>query len=338
MSETDILPWHEDNWRLLMDCLDAGRLAHALMLTGPQGLGKGRFARRLSQALLCHKCGAGGEACGQCQGCRLFQAGNHPDFLTLEPLDNKKVIGVDQVREMTDFLSLKSQYGHYRCIRIMPAERMNENAANSLLKTLEEPPAGTVLMLVTDRPARVTATLRSRCQKITFGLPRRASALDWLAPRLPGRGREEAETLLALANGAPLAALALAGGEILDHRRPMLEDVALLFSRQGDPIAIAEKWLKLDAKASLYWLYSWLVDMSRLKMAGPASHLANPDFREDLLRISELIDTADLLLNISRIEKGILQLEGQVNPQLLLEDLLIACEVGSQNNEMNPAT
>ena len=336
MNETVPLPWHEDNWRMLMDALAAGRLAHALLLAGPAGLGKGQFARRLSQALLCQARADDGGACGHCQSCQLFQVGNHPDFKVVEPVEDKKVIAVDQIREMTEFLSLKSQYGHYRSIRIMPAERMNESAANSLLKTLEEPPAGTVLMLVTDRPARISATLRSRCQKITFGLPERASALAWLRPRLPEPVQKEADVLLALANGAPLAALELSADDLVTHRRPMLEDMERLFARQGDPVAITDKWLKLDAKASLYWLYSWLVDMARLKMAGTEPHLANPDFREDLRRISELIDVTDLLSIISHVERAVLQVEGQVNQQLLLEDLLIACQAGSQKNEMNP--
>ena len=336
MNETVPLPWHEDNWRMLMDALAAGRLAHALLLAGPAGLGKGQFTMRFSQALLCQARADDGRACGQCQSCQLFQVGNHPDFKAVEPVEDKKVIIVDQIREMTEFLSLKSQYGHYRCIRIMPADRMNESAANSLLKTLEEPPPGTVLMLVTDRPARISATLRSRCQKITFGLPERASALAWLRPRLPEPVQKEADVLLALANGAPLAALELGADDLVTHRRPMLEDMERLLARQGDPVAIADKWLKLDAKASLYWLYSWLVDMARLKMAGAEPHLANPDFREDLRRISELIDVTDILSIISHVERAVLQVEGQINQQLLLEDLLIACQAGSQKNEMNP--
>ncbi len=328
MREIQYPDWHQDNWRLLMDCLARGRLPHALLFAGAPGLGKARFARRLSQAILCRNRDADGNACQACQSCLLFRAGNHPDFKTVAPLEGKTIIAVDQIRETGDFLSLKSQYGHYRCIRIAPADRMNENAANSLLKTLEEPPQGTVLMLVSDKSARISATIRSRCQKITFAVPARETALTWLKPRLPAQMQEEAGVLLALANGAPMAALELAQGELMAHRRPMLEDLEGIFSRQADPVSIADKWLKLDAKASLYWLYSWLVDMARLGMGGADPHLANPDFREDLRKLIKLTDMKDILLNIDRVEKAILQLEGQVNQQLLLEDLLIACQVG----------
>ncbi|MFQ5487819.1 MAG: DNA polymerase III subunit delta', partial [Gammaproteobacteria bacterium] len=279
-----LLPWQADTWRMLQDARRQGRLPHGLLLHGPAGTGKDSFARLLCQSLLCHEPDEAGLPCGRCRGCTLFMAGNHPDLRQLSPLPDKKQIGIDQVREIGDFLSLKSQYGHAQCVHITPAERLNENAANSLLKTLEEPSGDAFLILVTQRPAALPATIRSRCQKLLFPIPDREPALRWLSERLAPGG--EADTLLELAAGAPLAALALADGVAAGRRADMLSDLEQLLAGQGDAVTIAAKWLKLDAKESLYWVYGWTVDMVRLRLGGDAPILGNPDLQQRLAALA----------------------------------------------------
>ncbi len=322
----DELPsWHSSNWQLLIDCLQRESLPHALLFAGPPGLGKNQFAQRLSQAILCENSDNVGSVCRQCRSCQLFAAENHPDYKVVNPLEDKKIIGVDQIREISGFLSLKSQYGLYRCIQISPADQMNENAANSLLKTLEEPPYGTILILVTDKPARISATIRSRCQKILFSPPNKKDAHDWLLKKISNT--ENVDVLLGLTNGAPFAALELAESDLFSQRLPMLEDLEKIIAGQANPVSVASKWLKLGAKESLYCLYSWLVDMVRLKMSGATPHLSNLDLRQPLSNVSELIDINVIFMRIDEISKAINRLNSQVNQQLLLEDLLIAWQI-----------
>jgi DNA polymerase III subunit delta' len=200
-------PWNQP----LLDSLTRRleRLPHALLFYGPRGVGKLELAERASQLLLCE--GAGPRPCGACDACRWFLAGNHPDFRRVEPevLWAEKpekpslVIKVEQVRELADFLYVGSHRGRLRVALVHPAEDMNENAANALLKGLEEPPAGAVFILVADRPAQLLPTIRSRCVAVPVPLPPREAALEWLA----GQGLKEPERWLAYAGGAPLLAV-----------------------------------------------------------------------------------------------------------------------------------
>ena len=200
-------PWNQP----ILDSLErrTERLPHALLLHGPRGIGKLALAERACQLLLCE--GAGKRPCDACDACRWFLAGNHPDFrriepeaLWVEPPDKPSiVIKVEQVRELADFLHIGSHRGRLRAALVHPAEEMNENAANALLKGLEEPPAGAVFVLVSHRPARLPPTIRSRCVAVPVPLPPRDAALQWLS----GQGIKEAERWLAYAGGAPLRAV-----------------------------------------------------------------------------------------------------------------------------------
>ena len=163
-------PWQQSAWDGLMRRLGEQRLPHALLLGGGAGLGKRRLAGDLATALLCQTA-TGPWPCGQCVGCTLMSAGSHPDFHEIGVEEGSRVIKVDAVRELGRSMGLKSQYGGFRVAIIAPAERMNASAANSLLKTLEEPPAGTVLILVADQPSRLPATVRSRCQRLDVHAP-----------------------------------------------------------------------------------------------------------------------------------------------------------------------
>jgi len=168
MAELSPYPWQRPLWQGLLDRLRDGRLPHALLLSGPAGMGKQEFASRFSRAILCDSPNEDGSACGQCRGCQLMQAGSHPDYLLVAPEEEGKAIGIDAVRELARFQALKSQYGRQRVIQLQPADALNPNSANALLKTLEEPAGDTILLLTTDRPMALLPTIRSRCQKIIF--------------------------------------------------------------------------------------------------------------------------------------------------------------------------
>src|SRR5690606_31515541 len=163
--------------------LQQHHLPHALMLRGPAGTGKAHFALALAQMLLCEKPLAQ-VACGRCKTCHLIKAGSHPDLLLVEPEEAGKAIKVDQVRHLVEFASRKAQFSGYRVVVICPAEAMNPNASNALLKSLEEPGEKTLLALVSHQVSGVLPTIRSRCQVVEFPVPPRAPALTWLGGSL----------------------------------------------------------------------------------------------------------------------------------------------------------
>ena len=212
-------PWNEPILESLAE--RAGKLPHALLIHGARGIGKLALAERVAQLLLC-EAESGAKPCGRCDGCRWFLAGNHPDFRRLEPealakevepeeanaaparSDQPSIeIKVDQVRELGRLPLRALAPRRLRVALVHPAEDMNENASNALLKGLEEPPAGAMFLLVSHRPAQLLPTIRSRCVAIPVPIPPREAALKWLS----AQGIKGAERWLAYAGGAPLRAL-----------------------------------------------------------------------------------------------------------------------------------
>lgn len=317
-SESGLFPWLEDAWHTLSAHLGAGRVPQALLIQGAAGLGKMRLAELFAQRLLCGK--PGEFACGECPGCRLFLAGTHPDFIKVQPAEPGKAIGVDAIRHLIVDLALKSQYGGYRIVAIAPAHRMNISAANALLKTLEEPAERTVMLLLTEAPSTLPATILSRCQRLPVAMPDRGVACRWLEKQHPGCA---GEVLLAAAQGAPLRALALAGSDVAERRRTVFaECVGVLLGRE-EPVAVAERWEKQPHEEFVEWMLSWTADLIRLASAPGCRSLYNPDLRDGLqplvgrLHLDGLFDVWNLMLQSKRA------LSGQTNRQLLLEELLI---------------
>jgi DNA polymerase-3 subunit delta' len=209
------LPWLKTVEAEFAERFESGRLAHALLLTGPAGTGKQQLALDWVASLLCLENRI--PACGRCRSCQLFISGAHPDYRLLTFEANEKngnlrtEIVIGQVRSLIASLQLTTTISERKAAMIYPAEALNRNAANALLKTLEEPPGNTVILLVSDDPGRLTATIRSRCQNLLVRLPDRTIALDWLI----GSGKcqaADAEAALSAAAGSPLKA------------REMLED------------------------------------------------------------------------------------------------------------------
>ncbi len=318
---TTVLPWQHQPWRALLQARRDDRLPHALLLGGPAGVGKGRFARALAHALLCDAPDAEGHACGTCRSCRLLASGAHPDLLTVAPEEKKRAITVDQIRAVGHYFSLTSQYGGHKIVIIEPAEAMNVNAANSLLKTLEEPTPGSLLLLVSHRPAQLPATVRSRCQSFRFGRVEAEAALPWLKERLGAE--QDPALLLALADGAPLKVLALADKGVVALRRELFSALERLAARENDPVSVADQWVKKEIESTLYWMYSWMTDLVRLKAAGDAAPLANTDMAAELARLGRRATLRGLLELQERLVEAMRQIELNLNPQLVVEDLLI---------------
>jgi DNA polymerase-3 subunit delta' len=273
----------------------ADRFPHALLLTGPAGVGKRRLLEALAHSLLCHGTLAGGWACGQCPDCRLLAAGTHPDLARVGPDEEGKSgeIKVDAIRALAGAESLTAHRGGWKLILIDPAHRLNTSAANALLKTLEEPAPSTLLCLVSEQPSRLPATIRSRCQVLRLAVPPEVEALAWLAPRTAGF---DAATLLHLAHGAPLRALELANPERLALRDRLIRGFVEVAQGKRDPLGEAVAWNQAEPALLLDWLGGWVSDLLRLipeLLGSPGQpRLINADWAGDFRALAAQVDPA----------------------------------------------
>lgn len=236
-------PWCAQAWDVLAARAANGTLPHALLLCGPAGLGKRALAEAFVRARLCGS-PRDGHACGDCRTCRLLAAGTHPDRVLVTQEENPKThkmrteIVIDQIRGLSARLAMSSQLGGWQVAVVDPAEAMNTAAQNALLKTLEEPTASSLIVLVSDHPWRLGATIRSRCQRIDFTVPARADALAWLS----ARGVEQAEAALAAAGGNPGQAWLLAGQGGMQRRQEVARDLLALAAGRALAREIGKAW------------------------------------------------------------------------------------------------
>lgn len=308
-----------------MACRAQDRLPHAFLLGGPAGIGKRIFAATLIQALACARPREGGRGCGTCTGCRLQHAGSHPDHMVLLPMEGKQAISIDQIRQVQAHLALKARQSRFKTVAIFSAEAMTLNAADSLLKVLEEPPGETIILLITSTPAKLPVTVRSRCQRLWLTLPKPCEAEVWVKERLSADVNTEPATLLALAGGAPFRALECAEQRLSTHRKSFIEEAFSLARGASEPLAVAQNWLKNDAEEPLYWMSTLVEDMIRLKCGVPVQYLVNRDRVEFLhlfiqnISLNKLFALLEKINSEWRLRKG----RVNVNSQLLLEGLLI---------------
>jgi DNA polymerase-3 subunit delta' len=269
------LPWHAEHWARLQTRRQRDALPHALLLCGPVGLGKRAFAQRFVQGLLCAE-PQDGEPCGHCRSCLLVVAGTHPDVVSLSFGLRKdgvlrSEIVVDQVRELSARLAMSSQFGGWQVATIDPADAMNPAAANALLKTLEEPSAQTMLILLADAPWRLPQTIRSRCQRIEFQLPAAADALAWLQ----AEGVRDAAVALAAAGGNPGLARAWAQEGALDRRLEVRKDLAALAAGRGQPLEVVKRWLDNEPAQRLWFAAQAVTDEVRARSGNSAGPLVS---------------------------------------------------------------
>ncbi|SFK75818.1 DNA polymerase III subunit delta' [Lysobacter sp. cf310] len=247
MSAPAFAPWQRRVYEQATAALDAGRLGHGLLFCGPAQLGKRAVAERLAQRLLCRDRDAQGEPCGHCRGCLLYVAGTHPDFQTVSFIPNKEgtrlrtEIVIEQIRSLSERLSLTPQYGGAQVAILDPADAINNAAGNALLKTLEEPVPGRYLWLVSAHPLRLSATIRSRCQRLEFRLPPQDEALAWL--KAAGHAETAAREALEAARGHPGLAHEWLQGEGLKLRRDVAADLSKLARGDASPSEIAARWV-----------------------------------------------------------------------------------------------
>ena len=323
MQALSLYPWQQAINGWWANVQQAGRLPHALLISGQQGSGKRHLADQLCQALYADNA----------QAQTLYQAGTHPDFFTVGLEEKKKEISVAQIRDLASRVTLTSQLQGWRVVWLDPADRLSRGAANALLKILEEPPQQVLFILVVDETQRLLPTIRSRCQQLKLSLPSKAEALSWLSQQtaVADLTAEQLQDWLALCGGSPLRVLqALSAaddeeGDLLDLADERLRFLEQLINNQIDVVSCADQWsaLSADCDSHLQWLQGFALDL--LKCA----QKLNMDFYENrrasvlLDRLAPHVATGDVvsyLLKVGHIRRGV---RGNVNTDLSLQAALL---------------
>lgn len=324
-------PWHQAALEALVGAGE--RLPHALLIHGASGIGKVQFARALAAAVLCEAPQPTG-ACGACPSCHWLAQGNHPDYREILPeaaaeeeegeaeADGGKekakslVIKIDQIRAIADFIALSTHRSGWRVLVLHPAEALQPASANALLKTLEEPPPRTLIAMVSGQPARLLATIRSRCRRLALPLPPRAAALAWL--RAEGVG--DAEAALDAAGGAPLLARDLAEPEEAELRRRLLAELAR--PSGADALQFAATIDRTRLERTIWWMQTWVHDLVRARLAGDVRHHGG---QAATLRARAGGADLDALLELDRELLEARRLASHpLNPRLVSEHLLMS--------------
>jgi DNA polymerase III subunit delta' len=325
------LPWHRATLSRLL--AERARLPHALLVHGAAGIGKSEFARALAAGMLCES-PREGLACETCVSCHWFSQGNHPDFREIVPEaaaedddeaeaqsskpDKAKslVIKIDQVRAVADFVALTTHRAGYRVLVLHPADALHPNAANALLKTLEEPPPHTLIVLVSAYPARLLATIRSRCRLLGLGAPPAAEALAWLREQQV----DDPEASLAAAGGAPLLARDLAQPQEAELRRRVVAELSR--PAGADVVSFAAGIDRPRMERFIYWLQTWVNDLLLVRMSGaPRHHVGSA---AALAARAHAADVEALFALDRELVEARRLASHPLNPRLLAEHLLMA--------------
>jgi DNA polymerase-3 subunit delta' len=324
----DLLPWQRTAATEALAARESW--PHALLISGPRGAGKRTLALNFARSLLCESPRADGLACGACPSCRYVAAGQHPDLQLVEPFtmdddgDVKQLdaIPVDRIRALIDWAQVTSHRGRAKVAIVVPAESLNVAAANALLKTLEEPPPDTYLLLVSHQPGRVPATLRSRCRRFEAPQADAAVAQQWLTDQ----GVAAPATVLAQAGGAPLLALAMADPAWQGERAVWLQALA---KPKALPVVTLAARLDTGPKEerkqrlalAIDWVGAWTADLARVAAGG--CPLRNPDFAAALAVLAPAVAPIPLFRYHRSLSRQRALVAHPLQPRLVAEALLI---------------
>ena len=274
----NLYPWQIDNWQQLVKRHRTSGLPHALMFAGSDGTGKHELCRYTAAWLLCKQPADG--PCGQCHSCQLMAAGTHPDFMICQPEEDSRQIRIETIRRLNHFIYSTPQISHCQVVILRPLEVMNLNAANALLKTLEEPPGESFLLLEAERPGSVLPTIRSRCQTISLSLPAHDVSMNWLAGQ--GIQPEDAEVALKRTANAPLSAYQWLTSDASGQQNHWLEQLQQWTQGSLPLSSVSDKWGK-EFAAVLAWWYDLSCDLMRSASGVPADLCRYGDLAHDLL-------------------------------------------------------
>ncbi|MHB8420866.1 MAG: DNA polymerase III subunit delta' [Myxococcales bacterium] len=318
--------------RQLRAAIGSGRIHHAYLFAGPPGVGKERAAVRFAQALNCE---ADPDGCGACVSCRLIERGTHPDVITLAPErtgeggpeEGSREIRVDQVRVLCGTLQLAPVRARQKVAVLLSADRMNAAGQNALLKTLEEPPPQTTLVLVTDADERLLPTIRSRCLRIAFG----SMPVEVLARKLAAEGMvpEEARLRASLARGSAEGARRF--DEAALHRREELcRQLQRILASRGtgaegagailEALDLAEvRGADRDRALESLRHSAWYLRDALLVQGGGDAEVVNFDRLGELREAAARLRPAELLDGLEAVRTAIAAIEGNGAPRLQLE-------------------
>ncbi len=332
-----IYPWQQGAWGQLQQM--RARLPHAILFHGAAGTGKTDFIEAFAQSLLCENVKADGHACGECASCGWFLQGNHPDYRRVRPealedeapaaegeegdADKKtkstktasKEIKIEQIRALADFMNISTHRQGLRVVVLYPAEALNMPSSNALLKTLEEPPPGTVFLLASNSLDRLLPTILSRCRKFALPMPGHDEALAWLQ----AQGVQDAEGWLREQGGAPLLALAQAES----GNREELDGLLQFLARPGADAALraADKLSKAPLAALVAWEQRWLYDVLSCKLSGRVRYY--PRYQNELAALAAKVQTGKLLKALKGANERRAVADHPLSPKLFVEDMLL---------------
>jgi DNA polymerase-3 subunit delta' len=325
-----IYSWQQTQWQKISQLLKTGRLPHAMLLHGNQGLAKADFAVTLANAVLCQQPAADSQACGVCKACQLLAANTHPDLTFLKPTapptskskNPVLSIRIDDIRALCEKLNQTSQYGGFRVAILNQAELLTLSAANSLLKTLEEPGENVLILLVTARTHRLPVTIRSRCQLLRFTMPDESQSLHWLkGNQQPGFSDSQLQQALKYACGSPLAALDYL--HETEHQEVLSEAMTASVSGKNS-LDYAAKLVKFARIRTLESMMSWAADLSKLQLCGAETAITNEQYRNKLQVLAKRVNQQRLYRFYDQLNFNISHSSIAVNEQLLWESLLLS--------------
>jgi DNA polymerase-3 subunit delta' len=329
--------WQAASWTQLQQM--RARLPHAILFHGPAGIGKADFIEAFAQALLCENVGSDGQACGSCVSCGWFAQGNHPDYRRVRPealedeappaegeeggAEEKKAktktaskeIKIEQIRSLADFMNISTHRQGLRVVVLYPAEALNMPASNALLKTLEEPPPGTVFLLASNGLDRLLPTILSRCRKFALPMPDHAEALAWLQ----AQGVQDADGWLREQGGAPLAALAQAETGSREELDTLLQVLAQPSVESA--LRTADKLSKAPLASLVAWQQRWLYDVFSYKLSGTIRYY--PRYQRQLAALAGRVPTPMLLRAIKSVNDRRAVADHPLSPKLFVEDMLL---------------
>ncbi len=306
-----IYPWLTAHWDFFTQRLEQSRLAHALMIEGPDGGGKNALAAAMVARLLCTENEP--EACGRCFSCKLLAGGAHPDRFDIQPEEDSTVIKVDQVRELIASLNLTCSVSQRKVAYIHPAQNMNMASANALLKCLEEPVGDAVLILVCSEPSRLPVTIRSRCQSIVIHEPDAGLVLQWLK-ETSARPEADVSMALAAAGGSPLRAASYLQAPESNAYGQVQEALATLLTRPAAVSQVSTGLAKLGPDDLWRWLSMCVTELVKSVMGGKGTNWLPADSRLQVTSLLALQQQADLNRRLSA---------SPIRGDLLLQDWLI---------------
>ena len=309
--------WQEPVWDNFVAQVGNSHLPHAILISGGDGLGADKLAKAMGQYILCLS-PLESVACGICRSCRLLAANSHPDLSEIIPEEGATQIKIDQVRRVSDSIGKTAQQGGYKVITISPAEKMNLNAANALLKNLEEPAGKSLLILVTYNMSRLLPTIRSRCAKANLVAPEKNAALDWLKQN----NIDDAEALLEEASGLPLKVMEWRFSDYPAERMRLLKMLVDVAGGAISPMLAAKQAMSLDPRMLVHCVQMW-VDLM-LKKQVVASFTAAQEFNE-LFKVIEHVKPARIYRYRDRvcIKRAQLESTANPNPALFVEELML---------------